>query len=561
MSVKPDEAPQGLRHPGFLRHLYLLWHLKALVSHKRTTRFSRFGGRLSALVVFLPGLALGLCTFWFMTQPTISEERVVSQFYLNILCFVTAMLWILWPVLSAGIEDSSERTRFRAVPISEFRLLVASMLSGLAQPVGIYMFAPLTGACLGYARSQHFSFDDWGLALVLLVSFVAMCATWSQVGVYWLRDVMQAKRNGQALTLSLLVLILVGMLLPQVDISWLYEQATSGEGGLTPEIDEFARIAQAFSKIPPGYLGEGLMALSEGRLLGVCIETLGMVLLAILGLMVAKRQLVHSQVSPSTFSNLEYSGAVFSKNGTLDSVLEIREAYELWRNSRVRLLIAVPIVLVVVLHLVSALELLAHFWGVKVQVWMLTGVGCYSTALLLLTFTHNVFAYDGRSLLTLISAPITPLQILNAKARVHRAMSFCVGAVSVLFYWLYVAPEIHITWLLLTIIAIGMVVPVSTSIGLWVSIYFPVKFDASLNRKQRQPFYVALIGFAGVLMAALPMILAIGWLLNGGTFIVAIGVLTLMAMIVWCGHIYFMPNLAKQFADRQAEILAAITRS
>ena len=566
MKQRTDASALRESLPWFFGHIVLLWQMRLAMTHNRLSAAGRYGRGMTALVVSLPALGLGFFTFWFMTHPAVSGERVVSQFYLNLLCFVTAMLWVLWPVLSAGVEDGSEKDRYHALPISDTRLLMAALISGLLRPVGLFMFAPLVGACVGYAVSQGGTNPLWVAGL--LYAFIAMCATWSQLGVYWLRDVLRTRRSGETLTLFLLLLVLAGLLLPPVDVGWIYAQG----GGLSDDnvldLDEFANVAAAFSKIPPGYLGEGLLALSEHRIYAVLLEFTGMLLLAVMGLFAARNRLRnahHRETATEAIQQQRWD--IFSGAGTVTGLLARREAFELWRNPRVRLLITVPLVLIIVLHLVSANALMVHFFGPISQLWLMAGVALYGAALLLLTFTHNTFAYDGRGLLLLMSAPITPLQMIQAKARVHLYISVVFGVIVSLFYWQFVVPALPVRWWLFAALSVLILVPVVVSIGLWVSVVFPVKFDASLNRRERQPLLVSILGFGGCFLGALPFLMVCQWIApttNSAWLpmdFVGLLTLTVNAAGCWWLHLKTLPLIAHQFSQRQAFVLSAITRT
>ena len=556
----PAKAERLPPLPWFLRHISLLWQMRMAMTHNRVSRTGRLGQLITALVVSLPSVALGGVSYWFLSHPSVSSEIVVSQFYLNLLCFVTAMLWILWPILSAGVEDGSEKDRYQALPISDTRLLVSSVISGLLRPVGLFMFAPLIGAVFGYGVSQQAGSPLFILALLL--AFIAMCATWSQLGVYWLRDVLRTRRNGESLTLALLLLVLAGMLLPPVDVGWLYEQG--GGLGLQNELElaQFANVALAFSKIPPGYLGEGMLALAEGRTQGAVVELLGMVLLALLGLLGARerlRQAHHREAATEAIRDQRWD--IFSGAGSVPGLLARREAFELWRNPRVRLLITVPLVLIIVLHLISANELLVHFFGKVSQIWLMAGIGLYAAALMLLTFTHNTFAYDSRGLLLLMGAPITPLQIIRSKALVHHVFTLLFGVAVSLFYWRFVVPDLSAGWWLLAAVAVPVMVPLVVVSGLWLSVLFPVKLDAALNRRERQPMLVSLLGFGSCLLGALPLVIAVHWVAGGGSVGVALAAMGVIAILFHWLQARLLVLVAGEFAQRQALILSAITRA
>ncbi len=545
--------------PGFIHHIALLWRLRMVMTRNGVNQWGQYGRAFSIVLVSIPSLLLGGFTFWFMSHPSISSELVVSQFYLNVLCFVTAMLWILWPVLSAGVEDGSERDRYLQFPISETRLLSASIISGVLKPVGFLMFAPLIGASIGYLQGQGAT--AYGAAFLLLLAFITMCATWSQAGVYLLRDILRAKSNGRALTLTLLVFIAIGMLLPQVDISWLYKQSGGVGVNVDIELEEFANIANAFSKIPPGYLGEGLYALVEDRTNGFILECVAMFSLALLGILNAKYRLQRSNYKSASYQSLQqHQWLIFSGRGGVNKVLAQRELFELWRNPRFRLLAIVPFFLIIVLRLVSADELMFHFFDNISQLWLMAGVGIYAAALILLTFTHNAFAYDGRGLLNLMSAPITPKQILLAKAKVHSMMSLCLGFAACIFYWQYVSVDVSVDWFFVALAGVFVLVPVVTSFGLWVSVHYPIKFDASLNRRERQPLLVSLASFSGVLLGALPLVVSAKMLQSGIHINLVFFVLVGCAMVAWLAHWWTIDYVSQAFSRREDQVLSAITR-
>ena len=557
---KPTSLSQRPALPWFFRHIVLLWQMRMAMTHNRVSGAGRFAGLVTALLVCLPTLALGGFFYWFMTHPSVAEEIIVSQFYLNLMCFVTAMLWILWPILSAGVEDGSEKDRYQALPISDTRLLVSAIISGLLRPVGFFMFAPLVGACFGYGVAQ--GIDSLWWIVLLLLAFIAMCATWSQLGVYWLRDLLRTKGNGESLTLALLLLVLAGMLLPPVDVGWLYEQG--GGLGLQSELElsQFANVALAFSKIPSGYLGEALMALAENRPAGALLELTGLLVLALLGLWGSRNRLKgshHREAATEAIRDQRWD--IFSGAGSVHALLARREVFELWRNPRVRLLVMVPLVLIIVLHLISANELIIHFFGNVSQLWLMAGIGLYASALMLLTFNHNTFAYDGRGLLLLMGAPVTPLQIIRSKAGVHQVFTLLLGIGVSLFYWRFVVPELSVWWWLLAASAVPVLVPVSVTTGLWLSVLYPVKLDASLNRRERQPMVVSVVGFGSCLLGALPFVLGVRWIGQGGDLFIVLILLWTAALILFWLQQKLLTRVAAAFSQREALILSAITRA
>src|SRR5262249_59997117 len=125
---------------------------------------------LAASVV--PAAGLGVSTYALMALRWVAQSPVWSAFILNLLCFVTSAVWCTWPILSAGVDDHSELSRYAAFPISRFRLLFASTLASVAEPRILFFFAPVVGASLGFASTHRLAAP--ALLPVLMVSYAAL---------------------------------------------------------------------------------------------------------------------------------------------------------------------------------------------------------------------------------------------------------------------------------------------------------------------------------------------------------------------------------------------------
>ncbi|MBN1207584.1 MAG: hypothetical protein JXB05_22135, partial [Myxococcaceae bacterium] len=113
--------------PGFLRHLWLLWGLRLQIGLNRGSgRPSKVLAVLTFAASSAPALLFGLAFFGLMRLPPVAQSNVWPYFILNLLCFVTAAVWVTWPLMSAGVDDHSELSRYAPFPISPFRLLISS---------------------------------------------------------------------------------------------------------------------------------------------------------------------------------------------------------------------------------------------------------------------------------------------------------------------------------------------------------------------------------------------------------------------------------------------------
>ena len=560
MTIDSDRyQPKGVAPlPSFISHLYLLWQTRNQLSRQSLGLHQSRLQRLISALALVPAFALGLLSYWFITQPSITVAIEVSQFYFNLLCFVTAMQWITWPVLSAGVEDASESRRYQSYPISTRRLLVAATLTSLLRPVSLFMFAPLIGAVVGYT-SSHVESNVFMVPLLLL-AFIALCAGWSQAALYWVRDILRSHRSGQALGALLIALIVLGMLLPPLDISWLYQKSETGNANFGLDLKESAQIAYAFSRIPTGYLGEALRALHDGRPLAAMADFLAMLLLAALGLLIAQIQLSQSQHNKASHSESNNAmQAIFLNARNTHAALARREALALWRNPRARLLLAVPFVLMVMFRLFSAHEMFVFFFGDNVDTWLMAVLATYAALLVTTTFTQNMFAEDGQGLYLLLAAPVTPKSILRAKAQVHTLVIGLAGLSSTMFYALYIGQVSLQDWFLVAL-GITLVIPITLIVGLFLSIYFPVSTDTSLNRRNRQSMAVSLAGFLGTLAGTSPLFLLLNYRHSEAFYLWAYPVLVVALGLMIALYHYLLPIAGQQFNQRRERILAQIGR-
>jgi ABC-2 type transport system permease protein len=544
--------------PSFIGHLSLLWKTRKQLSQQGLGLHPTYLQRLISVLALVPALSLGLLSYLFITHPSISTSIEISQFYLNLLCFVTALQWITWPVLSAGVEDASESRSYQSYPISTSRLLVASTLTGLLRPVGFFMFAPIIGAVVGYT-SCHVS-SDVLMVPFLFLAFIALCAGWGQVALYWMRDILRSHRSGQALGSVLIMLIVLGTLLPPVDTSWLYQENAEGIAKLGLELQEYAQIAYTFSRVPTGYLGEALRALHDGRPLAAMADALAMLLLAAVGLFTAQILLSHSQHGKSSHSesNNAMQAIILNARNT-HAALVRREALALWRNPRVRLLLAVPLVLMVMFRLFSAHDMFVFFFGQNVDAWLMAVLATYAALLMATTFTQNMFAEDGQGLYQLLAAPITPEAILRAKAEVHALLIGLAGLGSTLFYALYIG-KVSLQDYFLVSLGVSLVIPLTLILGLFLSIYFPVSTDANLNRRSRQSLAVSLAGFLGNLVGTSPLFFLINHRQAESLYLWAYPVLLILLGLMIALYRYLLPIAGEHFNQRRERILAQIGR-
>src|SRR6218665_2756233 len=402
--------------PGFFRHLWLLWGLRLNIGLNQGSGRSPLLAVGAFLLSSAPAWGLGVTFYGLMRLPAVAQNDVWPFFILNLLCFTTAAVWVTWPLMSAGVDDHSELSRYAAFPISPFRLLIASTGASLLEPRALVFYAPLTGAALGYASMHPVRLKAF--ALLLYVLFALLNAAWSRVGLYVVLNVLREKHSAQLLGGGFVLFLVGASLIPPIDTSWL---TAVGEGGVDKlDMAIIVDATLALGRGPPGLFGDALLELSYGYRHNALADGLGMLFFTVMGLGIAYALLLrfHRGVGRAgPVGKVAKDGDPFAHTRSRFTTLLVREALDLWRNPRARLLAAVPFVLAILLKLTSGRGLLEFAVGASADAWLMGGLCIYGAVVMASTFSQNTFAYDGHGLALLIAAPVELGDVLRAKNR------------------------------------------------------------------------------------------------------------------------------------------------
>jgi ABC-2 type transport system permease protein len=544
--------------PGFLRHLWLLWGLRFDIGLNRGPGRSRLWAVAAFVASSAPGLFLGLFFFGLMRLRPVAQSDVWPYFILNLLCFVTFSVWVTWPLLSAGVDDHSELSRYAAFPISPWRLLIASTVASLFEPRALVFYAPLTGAALGYA-SVYWLTAPW-LAVVLYVLFALLCAAWSRVALYAVINVLREQHSAEIMGGGLLAFLVAASFIPPIDTSWLTAVGEAGVAAL--DMSLIINAAVALSRVPPGFFGDGLGQLAWGRPRVALVEAAGLFFFAAVGMAVAYALLLrfHRQAGRAGARGKD-SGDTdpFSRTRTRFSTLVTREALDLWRNPRARLLASVPFILAILLKLLSGRDLFVYLLGGSADAWLMGGLCIYGAVVIASTFSQNTFGYDGQGFAVFLAAPVDLADVLRAKNRVQAGGALGMAVLVALFYRVYFGFG---TWvdLLCAMAAVAAVLPVLLAAGNFLSLYFPVKFHASLKRRDKVPLMASMLGILAASAGCMPF----GWALRlagkeGPSWQTA-------AMIALCAGLNvalyraLLPLALRLLEQRREGVLQAVTR-
>ncbi|RMG13016.1 MAG: hypothetical protein D6729_15795 [Deltaproteobacteria bacterium] len=543
--------------PGFARHLLLLWRMRvdsALGARRGPGRLFAVAGYLASA---LPALPLAAGGYALLTWSPIARSHLWPRLFYDLLAFVTFCVWVAWPVMSARVDDHSELRRFLAFPITPWRLLVASSLATLVEPLGLVLTAPLLGATFGYLSLLDLS--PWA-ALPHLAAFLVLCVAWSRAALHLVIGVLRRRRGAQAIGGFFAVVVAVSLLIPPVDTSWL-EGAGGTLGGVSPE---FAlQAALGLSRVPTGYLGEGLRTLAAGSLRGALLEWGLLAAFAGVGLYYAWRLLLEFR----DVSGRRGAGSVrvrrglrpFARTRSVLATLVVREALDLWRNPRARLLAFVPLLLAVLIRVFSGRDLILHLVPARADAWLMGGLVLYAAIVFGTTFAQNIFGYDDRGFALYLSAPVDLGTVARAKNLVHGATALLMALGFTVFYRLYFGAG-GLFDAAAALLAVATVVPILTASGNVTSALWPVRYHTTLDRRDRQPRAAMLFGLSSAGLGVAPWAAVLGRLGEGPLGASHLAVLAAVALVAWIVAGLTHRRAVRLLVRRREAILQAISR-
>ena len=543
--------------PSLPRHLLLLWGLRIRVAFNRGSLLSRALGVAGWILACVPALGLFRASERAMHWAPIANSADWPPFILNLLCFVTCALFCTWPLLSAGVDDHSELSRFAAFPLAPWRLLLASTLASLFEPRALVFSAPLLGAAAGYAE-LHAPLPWQPLAALLAVAYFLLNACLGRVGVHLVLQVLKGPRSAELMGGFFVVFLGLCSLIPPVDTSWL-TAAGAGVGALDANV--LRNAALALATVPPGFFGAGLELLAQGNV-RAALACLGGQTVCILGAFgAAYYLLVRFHRGPVSTASPVREGRwrPFAREGSSLSLLVVREGMDLWKNPRARLLASVPFVLAILIKLLSGRALLDYVAGPLADAWLLGSLTLYGALVMASTFSQNAFAYDGQGMAVFLTAPVPLGEVLRAKNIVHALGALALVLPMVLFYRVYfhAGSARDIT---LTLLAVAVLVPTVLSAGNLLSVYFPVKFHADLKRRDRLPFAASMLGVAAASVGVLPFTLTLRVARHAGDAAPTLLGLLFAALLAGVLYRVTFPVAVRLLIQRRERIYAAITR-
>ena len=546
--------------PGLALHLALLWRLRLTLA--LNARRGRWWGALGFAFSSLPAVPLFLGAGGIMLLPEVAGSHLWSRLYFDLVAFVTACVWVIWPLLSARVDDHSELRRYQAFPISSQRLLLSATLAGLLDPLALVLLAPLAGVVAATLLVTP-ALPLWP-TLAVVGLFVLTTQVWSKAALHLVLGVMRHRRGAQAIGGGFLLFVLASLFIPPVDTSWLTQAASAGGvDGL--DLDFALQAALGMSRVPTGLPGEALRMLRAGRPGAAALEVAMLAFFFLHGLWFAHRALVsaHRRGGGARHGEAAQPAAarrapfVWARDTRV--ALLLRELLDLWHNPRARLLVFAPFVLTVALRVFSAPALIGWWLPHTAELWMVGGLCLYAVVVFATTFSQNLFGYDGRAMAAFLAAPLPLAQVVQAKARAHALAAFALAGALILFFRLYTGQGGLLT-ALAALLGVATLLPVMLTTGAFVSARWPARFHTSMERRDEQPRAALAIGVASASVGAAPLLAVARGAAGRGISALDLVWLGGAAALAWALAWALRPVALRAILARREAILGAVSR-
>ncbi len=563
MATSEFAAAARPQRVGFFAHLCLIGSLRLWTSANRIR--SAAGAApvaLGAAWLVFTAAWLGAGGYWLMTRPSVAASLLWSSFLLRFVFFVMSAVIVTWPVLAAGVDESSELSRFATFPLTSLRLFLASTLCALFEARSLVFMPAVIGAAWGYWQQRPFPALH---GAVHLFAFFALNVAWSRAALTLLLNVLRHRRSAEILGtgfLSLLLLVAFAPPLP-IDFGWL-RQALEGAVALgeDPRLAERLAVGRAaFGQMPPGFCAVGIELAARGDLATSGVLAALTLCVALVGLALAYLLLVRFYRTPARPTRPRQERVAppgSARDGAFFALLD-RELSDWLRNPKARLLSAVPFFLLILLRFVRAPDLARAVVGDAGDAWIVAALCFYSGLVVGPNFAQNAFAYDGPGLALLFAAPVPLRRIFLAKNLVHGGGALLVALLLTAFYGVYVHP-IGPAVSLFGLLALLVQLPMLLGVGNFLSVLAPRKFHASLRRRDRPPVVSTVVGLACAGVGLAPVVVLLRRLGSSPPGPLALSALGVLALFAFAGYRASLPWAVALLEARRETVLRLVTR-
>lgn len=501
------------------------------------------------LVVGLGGLLAVGGAVGFAAGAFLAVNRNTPQ-TLVLLLWAVLLVWQLLPLLLAAFSSGAGMRGLLHLPFRFRAFFLLHLFYGLFDPAAMLSLAWLAGIAAGVTLAKPVLLP-W--TLLLLAVFAAFCLFLNRVIYLWLERLLARRRTREIL----FVVFILAMLSLQF---------------LGPAMERWGKAVAPYWQaiyewtwlLPPGLAGESLFGVRGVAMQAAAAAGLALYAAAF-GLLLRRRLLAQYRgedlgetMAPEQLQPVKREAAselAWELPGLSRPVAAVfrKEVRYLQRNSVLLLNLLAPLLILAFLAFAQTAGRNSQFLSrAPIEILFPAAIGY---ALLVLTQTsYNSFAFEGRGIQFYLLAPVRFREVLLGKNLLQAILIAAEFAV----IWVVVAvlaapPGPALT--LATLVAAAFVVLVNFSVGNYMSLAYPRRFDFGKFR-QRQSGMTVLVTLAVQLFT-----MGLSGLIFAGTYFLKKIWLAVLAFLLLAAAAYALYHWSlghcSQLAERKREVLTA----
>jgi ABC-2 type transport system permease protein len=489
--------------------------------------------------------------------------------YLSVMLWGIFMFWQFVPVLASQTNPGFDGRNFLRFPIKFSTFFLMSTSYGLADPFALagILWHIAMGIGISVARPDL----KWWAALALSCSAL-MNLLFNRMLFAWLERLLAKRRTREILTVLLILFFVCiqfsGLILQRWGpaVRSAVENSANVWRALPPALAGTV-IEHAANEDPSAAaMTTGLLALYACAFGGLFAfrahaqftgEDLGESAAPV------RRKVVAPRVQTSVPSSVAVSSVESAASGLISGPVTViigKEFKYLYRNSMLLMNIFMPLVLIVFFSMTASMP---NKHGGPSPFSRFNGGYAYPAAvaylfLLIMNFTPNNLAYEGRGIERYYLSPIKFRDVMLAKNLFHGTL-VCFEALLVLGILIAMGHAPGLLIILATWAALPFAALMHFGVGNWLSLQYPRKFEFGM-RRQRPSGMTMVISF-GLLAAVMGTIALVGviclWL--AGMWLLPIAYLALSAAAV-AAYRFMLESTSQQAITQRDALLDQLAR-
>lgn len=531
----------------------LRWRIFRNSLRQRSAKLELLGLVLSGLfgALFVVGLAFafGAGAYFFASTGRLS--------WMALLFWAVFIFWQIFPVFFASFTAQFDFRSLLRFPLSLSAFFIVSLAYGLADPVALSAVLWLTAMTIGTTVARP---ELLPAMLLVVVAFALLSASLERLIGSWLERLL-ARRRTREIIFAVFILLTVSLQLTGILVDQ-YGKAVA------PWVQ---RALPLLTLLPAGLAGEAMVSAGRGRSARFLLDLLGIAAYGTAFACLLWRRLatqyrgedLGESLAPTSRRKLpvvaksEEEAAPFRMLSPTVAAIVMKEFRYVSRNGVLLLNLLLPPVLILLFtyHM-------GYFGARHPEVgqppvsrdWIFPGAMGY-VLLLLVSPAYNCFAYDGRGIQTLLTAPVRFRDVFLGKnltlALVMALEALAVGALLAMRNGLPRPSLLAATLAAMVFATLGQLI-----VANWCSVNYPRRLEFGTFRNQRASGMAVLValGMQILILGASSLVFAIGpWL--GNPWLPA-GVFALLAAAAVGGYAASLDSLSR-LAERKREVLLA----